>query len=481
MPKHDRYDLVVIGSGFGSAFFLHRFLQLNTSYRKILVLEKGAVHSLDWQIDNQRVSALDPHLQFHKRGLDNKAWNFNTSFGGGSNGWWGCTPRMLPNDFALDTRYGVGIDWPVSYDELEPFYARAEEIMAVSGPADWALSPRSNPFPQPAHKMSLPDEFLKKAYPELYYPQATARARLATDNRSDCCAASRCSICPVDAKFTVLNEMSSMSQDERVELVPEAEVMQLGLTSDTVTSAEFRHAGSRHRVDADMFVLGANSIFNPHLLLVSGDTHPLLGKRLHEQISTQVVLDIDGIDNFQSSTAVSGQGYMFYDGEHRRDHGACMTEHLNKIVALRTEFGKWRQRMHLKFIVEDLPLEANYVAVGPDDKPLVVFNEYSEYGLIGLQQVPRYVEELRRHLPIENVRYHPNFLKNGLPGDTESHIQGTVAMGDDPETGVVDRNLVHHKYRNLVVVGGSAFPTSAPANPVLTICALSLMAAESIA
>jgi len=473
--------LVLIGSGFASAFFLRRFLEINKSFRKILVLEKGAVHSLDWQIDNNRVCSIDSGQQFHKKGLDNKAWNFNTSFGGSSNGWWGCTPRMLPNDFSLKTTYGVGYDWPFSYDEFEPFYAQAEEIMAVSGPSDWQLSPRSIPFPQPAHNMSLPDEILKKAYPGLYFPQATARARIATGNRSECCAASRCSICPTDAKFTVPNELSPIFSDDRVEFVPEAEVMRLALTSDTVSSLDYRLEGTLHRVDADLFVLGANAIFNPHLLKVSGDSHPLVGKRLHEQISSQVILDLDGIDSFQSSTAISGQGYMFYDGEHRREYGGCMTEHLNKIILLRSDFGKWRQRMVLKFIVEDLPLDANYVDVGPDDKPLVVFNEYSSYGLKALQQVPRYVEELKQHLPIEQVHFDPRLLQKGFPGPTESHIQGTVVMSNDPRNGVVDKNLVHHKYRNLIVAGGSAFPTSSPANPALTICALSLMSAESFA
>jgi len=95
--------------------------------------------------------------------------------------------------------------------------------------------------------------------------------------------------------------------------------------------------------------------------------------------------------------------------------------------------------------------------------------------------VPRYVEELKQHLPIEQVHFDPRLLQKGFPGPTESHIQGTVVMSNDPRNGVVDKNLVHHKYRNLIVAGGSAFPTSSPANPALTICALSLMSAESFA
>ena len=75
-------------------------------------------------------------------------------------------------------------------------------------------------------------------------------------------------------------------------------------------------------------------------------------------------------------------------------------------------------------------------------------------------------------LPIEDVRIASEFKK------TEAHALGTVVMGNDPATSVVDRHLVHHHVRNLLVLGGSAFPTASPANPTLTISALSLWAAE---
>jgi len=480
LTTQDHYDLILVGSGFATSFFLHAVLKGRSRFHRILVLEKGTHHTLDWQMDNGRVSAIDPQGEFSTRGLLNKTWDFNISLGGSSNGWWGCTPRMLPNDFALLSRYGMGYDWPLSYDELEPFYAQSERIMAISGPGDWALSHRSIPFPQPPHNMSRPDEILKDAYPDLYYPQASARARVATAKREECCAAARCSICPVDAKFSVINEMYHLFQDERVDLLTEAEVLQLGLTNDTVSWLDYRRDGTTHRVSGDLVVLGANAIFNPFLLLVSGDTHPLVGKRIHEQASAQVYLDLDGVDNFQGSTSITGQGFMFYDGEHRREYGACMTEHKNKIVALRSEFGKWRQRMEVKFIFEDLPLDENRVEVGEDGKPVVIFERNSDYSLRGIQQVPRYIEELGRHLPIEGVRYDQRFLEHGLPSSTEAHIQGTAVMSQNATEGVVDRNMVHHRYRNLVVAGGSAFPTSSPVNPTLTICALSLMSAEAL-
>ncbi|MCY3787804.1 MAG: GMC oxidoreductase, partial [Gemmatimonadetes bacterium] len=66
------------------------------------------------------------------------------------------------------------------------------------------------------------------------------------------------------------------------------------------------------------------------------------------------------------------------------------------------------------------------------------------------------------------------------PSPTENHILGTTPMGTDPRHSIVDRGLIHHQVRNLLVLGGGAFPTSSPVNPTLTLSALSLWAAHHL-
>jgi choline dehydrogenase-like flavoprotein len=83
------------------------------------------------------------------------------------------------------------------------------------------------------------------------------------------------------------------------------------------------------------------------------------------------------------------------------------------------------------------------------------------------------IDKLAEALPIEK-------LLTVSQGPTAAHIQGTVVMGNDPATSVVDRHLVHHKYRNLLVLGASSYPTASPAYPTLTVSALSLWAADNI-
>ena len=182
------YDTVIVGTSFASSFFLHRYLRSAKPSERILVLERGRRNPHANQIEQRKSFLVDPKdLVLSRDGQ--KTWVVNVAFGGGSNCWAACTPRLLPNDFRLKSRYGVGRDWPLSYDRLEPYYSEAERIMSISGPDNGAISPRSEPYPQPPHRFSSVDALFKRQFPEHYFQQPTARARVATSNRPACCGA----------------------------------------------------------------------------------------------------------------------------------------------------------------------------------------------------------------------------------------------------------------------------------------------------
>jgi choline dehydrogenase-like flavoprotein len=476
-PKNEGFDLIVAGTGFASSFFLHSYLKKAKSNKRILVLERGRRDSLDWQVKNRANSSIPYDSLFINHNKD-KAWYFAPGFGGGSKIWWGCTPRLLPNDFRMKSVYGVGKDWPISYGDLEEYYCKAEEIMAISGPDNTALFPRSKPYPQPPHNLSDPDKILREAYPDRYFPQPCARARMATKNRNICCAAGVCDICPVDAKFTVLNELDYIYRDPRITLSLESEVKNLNINGDSAVSAEYVRNGVREKASADLFVLGANSIFNPFILLKSGLDHPMLGKNLNEQVSKNVRVELDGVDNLQGSTSITGHGYMHYDGPHRSDHSAILMESYNvpHTVGLRSEKGKWRQRMYLKIIFEDIPSPQNYVKISDDnpEMPETIYVDHSDYAKKAIEKLPGLLDEMLRPLPVEDI------IISELVNYTDGHIMGTTVMGDDPESSVVDRYLKHHKIRNLLVLGSGSYPTCAPANPALTLSALAMWAVDHL-
>lgn len=467
-PLSGNYDVIAVGSSFSVAFFLEGYLkQDRTAKQRILVIERGRFNDHAWQLENRRSSDIDSAQTFLRRGDPRKTWQFSIGFGGSSNCWTGNVPRMMPADFELHSRYGVGRDWPLGYDELEPFYRQVEERMAVAG-GGLTPYPRSTPHPQPPHHLNLPETRIQAAFPDGFMPMPAARPRLPTRNRPACCANGVCSLCPADAKFTILNEMRDVFRDPRVTLVVGAEVRTVYMEGGAVRGVVARQDGRDRVVRGSMVVLGANGLFNPAILLRSGFEHPLLGRRLHEQVGRAAEVWLDGLDGFQGSTLVTGAGYMFYDGVHRRDRGACLVETHN-IGLLRNTYGKWQQVLYVRFVFEDLPQERNRVVLDdPEGRPVAEYLGHSDYALRAAAAAEHQIGELLRPLPVEAVRW-----KDGFAG-TEAHIQGTVVMGRSRDDSVVDGHMIHHDHRNLVVLGSSAFPTGAPANPTLTLSALAL-------
>jgi choline dehydrogenase-like flavoprotein len=473
-----RYDLIIVGTGFAGAFFLMRYLERAPVGARVLVLERGDSDTKAWQLQNKRTSSTPSDQVFHNL-TPEKAWFTSPGFGGNSKCWAGGATRMMPGDFQLKSRYGVGVDWPMSYDELEEHYCTVEQVMMVSGPSDSPM-PRSRPFPLPPHRMSDPELLLKQHFPQGWYAMATTRASAPTGKRGVCCASGVCELCPVDAKFTIQNGLASIYSDPRVTLQLNSAVDTVDTASGSAQGVAYTRNGIVERADADLIVLAASALFNPHILLRSNIKHPLLGKRLSEQLPIDVMLDLKGVKSYNGSTLLSGLGYLFYEGEHRRDHAACMIETWNVPFAywagaLRSEPGRWTERLLLRFLFDDLPRDDNTVTPSAANPRIAEtrFSGFSDYALRGAAQVPRMIDTLAGALPIEKIAHVET-------GSTAAHIQCTVAMGDDPATSVVDRYLVHHQYRNLLVLGASAFPTASPAYPTVTVSALALWAADHI-
>ena len=272
MTAQSKYDVIVIGSGFGSLFFLQRYLERQG--QSVLMLEWGEDWDHPTQLEKESTSLIPAEETFQYRpepGGENKRWHFTLGAGGGTNCWYAQCPRPLPSDFESATRFGVGMDWPVSYDDLEPYFSEAEAIMAVSGEdAIGLFSPRSRSYPQPPHRGSRIDRIMKKAMPELHFAMPCARARIPTANRPACCASLRCGLCPANAKFTGLNEMQHIFQHENLDFVTGARVLRLETKGGLISEVVYEKDGEIQSAAADLVVLGANAIQSPAILLASG-------------------------------------------------------------------------------------------------------------------------------------------------------------------------------------------------------------------
>jgi len=474
----EKYDLIIVGTGFASSFFLKKYLEKSSGDKRVLVLERGILypHSerLKFERNEEQAEQYKNRVgydQTFQNGDNKKPWIFDPNFGGSSNCWTGCTPRFLPNDFKIKSLYGVGQDWPISYDELEPYYTEVEDFMMIAGPMVTPF-PKSKPYPLPQQTLSTFDNLLHEKYKELYISQPTARATMPTGKRNACCTSAVCGLCPVNSKFTIENSLDYVYSDPRVTIKYSAQVYDLRTENNQIKALVYKQNGRDYEIEAETFALGANPIFNAHILLNAGDTNKKTGKGLCEQRGTYVQLLLKDLDNVGGSSIITANGFMLYDGEHRKSEAACIIESFNTPF-IRNEPGKWRKMARLKFIFEDLPNDKNKVVLTDDPlKPKIEYSGHDPYVDRAMKNLKRNVERLFSFIPIEKIEMDNYFQKS------EYHICSTVRMSSSSKDGVVDSGLIHHQYRNLFVLGSGVFPSITPANPTLTLSALSLMAAD---
>ncbi|MGF1511652.1 MAG: GMC oxidoreductase [Myxococcota bacterium] len=476
------YDIVAVGTGFATSFYLSEFLRWAAPGAKILVLERGPFLTHGERLLRRDGATpmtrgtfpVDPSQEMTNL-TPARPWYFGFGHGGGSNCWWGTTPRMMPADFELFSRFGVGADWPIGYDDLEEAYCDVEDAMGVSGSSRFTPFPRSRPYPLPPHRMNDPDYALATRFPDAFFAAPAARPSRAYRGRPACCASHRCNQCPLDAKFTILNGMRNVYEDRRVETAYDSTALAVEIEAGQATGVRFERQGRERVVQGDLVLLGANAIFNPFLLLKSGLDGPQVGRGLVEQVGRAAFVKLRGMSGFQASSTHAGHGYSMHRDELRSRQAACLIE-TRGAPLLRKERGRWLEHYVMHFIYEDLRQDQNRVTVDKEDpnRPQVEFHGISPYARLGLRRLEEDVAPLMEALPVESVEFETEDSR------TQFHIAGTCPMGEDEERGVVDRQLVHHRVRNLVVAGASAFPTCAPANPTLTLSALSVYAARKL-
>ena len=142
-------------------------------------------------------------------------------------------------------------------------------------------------------------------------------------------------------------------------------------------------------------------------------------------------------------------------------------------------FDEVSRQVSLHTLIEQLPDPDNRVTLAQDKpdvygvpRPRIAYR-VGDYAHRGLTEAVRAHNEMFQKLGVSEVHHADEFK-------TAGHIIGTARMGDDPTTSVVDGSLKAHDHPNLFILGSATFPTSAAANPTLTIAALSLRAVEAI-
>lgn len=424
--------------------------------------------------------------------------------GGSSLAWGAVTPRFLENDFRLASRYGVGRDWPIDYDDLEPYYLAAERLMGVAGDSDSVRWPRrSAPYPMPAFPMTKTDMFVKEACDKLGIPlDSVPVARNSIDylGRPKCVHYAACRACPIGAMY---------GADATVEALEKTRHFQLNLGADVVR-IEKNSAGAAYRVvwmdenhvehalEAERIVLAVQAVETVRILMDSGLANEtgLLGRGLMEHpkfyLMGRVTPQLDAHRfGFESATSLlfhdhprrgeyAGGRMMVREGAGPSPADIARTSGLwGKALAdeIREVFGHY---VTLGAFLEQLPDDDNRVSLSETLKndygrpaAKIEFNLMGDYETRGYQALKHQMERIFDALGATDVRVL-------MPPSIAGHYMGTHRMGRDPNTSITNDRLECHTVKNLFLASFGAFPTGGISNPTLTGMALTMRMADHI-
>ncbi len=526
-------DVIVVGSGIAGAILAAELAEAGV---RVAILEAGA--RVDRSEAVQRFwdalvkvpecaypSTLqaphpvsnDPDVWYRQDGPDRFKSTYVKVVGGTTWHWLGTCLRYVPNDFRLRSAVGRGVDWPVSYQDLEPFYLKAEAAIGVAGDSQQNLgAPRSGAYPMPPIPQTYLDRRLAAALTGTPYEvRATPQGRNSVDQdeRPACCGNASCiPVCPVQAKYDATVHVARAEKAGAVlhDQSP-AILVEVG-TDRRVTGIRFkRWDGSEGRATARVFVLAAHAVETPRLLLHSrSEMTPMGVANSSDQVGRNLMdhptqlswaLANEPVWPYRGPLSTSGIENL-RDGPFRRERGAFRIEIGNDgwswptgapvttvsdlaglglrgkalDAALRHQTSR---HIRLASLVEQLPDPDNRVSLHPTERDMYgvpvprLTYRLDDYVRSGLAAAREAHEEIFAQLGTTQVHHRDE-------AEGAGHIIGTARMGDDPKTAVVDADLRSHDHRNLFIVGSAVFPTSATANPTLTIAALSLRAAAPV-
>jgi glucose dehydrogenase len=461
--------------------------------------------------------------------------------GGTTWAWRGNTPRMIPNDFRLNTAYGLRDvpDWPISYDELEPWYCEAEDELGVSGDdGEWnglLGAHRSRPFPMPAIAKSYSDQLAIKALGhadiplggQRYHPKliTTPQARNSRpyDGRPACEGNNNCiPLCPIGAKYDASTHLKrALQQGVHVRSGCVVSTLEVDPQSGRITKVLFKDWKSSQpqqdrEVTARLVILAANAIESPKLLLMSGlaTKSDQVGRNLMDHIQSEVVAVFpEPVYPYRGPQSITGIE-VFRDGPFRSAHAAFRmtlgndgwgragnaTTVLNDLLndSDPTAFHvreDLKQRLieqatslvRFGFSTEQLPYATNRVCLSTQTdalgipRPKIEYSVDKAYTIQALEAGHAVARAIFSTMNATVEENHSQLWRAGqLQWNTAAHIMGTCRMGTGPSDSVVDSFGRCHEHSNLFVVGSSVFPTGATANPTLTLAALALRTAQAV-
>ena len=533
------YDAVVVGSGAGGAVAAWA---LTRAGRSVLLVERGDYPDTGWLAQDHlrnartdtgldartlRSSADNPRTLLHAEDTvvvppwDPRYGANADTFGGGTRVYGAQAWRFVPEDFAMATTYGVPAssalaDWPVGYDEMEPFYIQAEYEVGVSGSPTThaAASRRSRPYPMPPMPLTAPARRLLAGAQTLGW--STVQVPLAINSipyngRAACVRCRQCVgfACPVEAKNTSENTLlARAAATGNLTILLATRVTRI--TTDAggrVTGVELvaERDGTRHRrtVIADDIVISAGAVESARLLLASasgrephglGNSHDQVGRHLQGHLYAGA---IGVFDDEVADLVGPGPSISTHEFRHNNDGLAGGGMLANEFVPTPlSTYGYLRQaglisphgltaKQGMRHLLPRMQRVVGPVqeVTSPDNRvrldprvvdglgiPVARLSGHPHPNDLAVQRLmgARAADWLRAAGASTVVAYGPSPQTTISAGQ---HQAGTCRMGTDPASSVTDADGRVWGHPNLRVIDGSLNVTNGGVNPVLTIFA----------
>jgi len=497
----DEVDYVIVGVGSGGGVLLQRLARAGLN---VIGLEAGPLWDTerDWVSDERGSHKLywnDERITGGTHPLTFGANNSGKGVGGGSVHWAAFTPRFHPSDFRTHAQDGVGADWPISYDDLRPYYEMLELELPVSGPSYY---PWGDPhgYAYGPHPMGGVGDALIRGCTELGIavsiggPVAILSASRA--DRPHCIYRGFCiQACKVGAKASTLITHVPDALAHGAEIRPNCMVARVHLDDRRrATGVTYIDADGHERFQrAKAVVIAGYAIETPRLLLNSAgpgcenglaNSSDTVGRYLMAQGGNVILGRFDDPVRMYKAPPAHALTEAFYETDPKRDFargfaiqtvGPLPIAFAKQMAAAKGAWG-WSMRREMMdynhwaafgMLGELLPDARNRVELAEETDrfglriPKITFGQYeNDEKLIAYGK--RITTEVMRAAGATEVVQEPRY----------AHLVGAARMGADPRTSVCDGYGRTHDVENLFICDGSILPTQGSANPGLTIMAL---------
>lgn len=510
MPR-EHVEAVIVGAGAAASVYA---AVLAEAGRQVRMIETGPARQLadlySSQIWARRLKWAVPHVPETTR--DSLWFNLNAGrgVGGAAAHHFGVWPRMHVDDFKLRSEFGKGLDWPIDYADLRPWYDQVQTEVGIAGDAAAEIwRPPGAPYPLPPVPRFAQGEVLAQGFAAMELHVAPVPVAVLTksyNGRPPCIWDGWCEAgCPTGALANPLVVYLPRASAAGATVQVDSHVTRVltDAPGERVKGVEYYdRAGDRHELMADVVILAAYCVENVRILLNSGtERHPtglanssgMLGRYVmsHPAVVVQGLFDED-LQNYMglSGGQLINQDHWAKTGRigafGSRQWGAAMAVKPNDLLGIamtradlfHRDLERFMQRAvrglgQIVAICEDQPQPANRIEL--DERrdrfglPLARISYNTSPDGIGLwNEAVAEGEKIMAAAGAKEVWHGPKVAQ---------HIIGGTIMGSDPAVSVTDSHGQTHDLANLYVAGSGLFPTSSAVNPTFSIHALALRSA----